>query len=314
VGHVAHARAGVNCVKCHQGMTDPEVAAPHLPDNAACEGCHTDDHKHPGQDCLSCHMEPDSPAALRQIHESLRFDHASHREAAKGQCMPCHRGAIENTGGTLPGHDVCGECHQGWIEEKACAGCHTSLARFPLAPLVADAHDGDFMRRHGNEARLSAEQCATCHTQSFCADCHDQRSPFPVSVTLADRPDRSFIHPLGYAEARHSWDARQQPQLCLTCHTESTCLGCHTAAGRGAGGVSPHGPGWASLGEGPDRHAKEARRDLLGCASCHSGPGAQTCVTCHAPGRPGGSPHRGRTIRGDAQRDTPCTACHGGGR
>ena len=312
VGHVVHAREGVNCAQCHGDVEVPNAdGKPHLPDQAVCESCHTDDHRHPGQPCAPCHIEPETPAALAAVAESLQFDHAQHREASRGQCLTCHRGAVEaDAGPPLPGMATCATCHQPWLDDLACEACHTSLSRYPLVPVTHQAHRADFLRRHASESRLDDQRCATCHAQSFCADCHDQKAPFTSDVAWPDRTDRAFIHRPAYLE-RHAAEARLDPRSCLSCHSEQSCSTCHEAVGRGPGGLSPHPSGWASIGAGGNDHGAAARRDLLTCAACHGGDGADLCITCHAPGRPGGSPHGGRDVHGDP-RDQPCRRCHGG--
>lgn len=315
--HVAHARAGVHCTRCHGDVVDSEsAAATHLPASAICAECHAE--AHPGQadrDCAGCHVDRDTEAALAEMGEALRFDHRAHLGRTQGECVGCHRGAIGDGAGrgAIPAMDDCATCHQPWIDGLACSTCHVSLAQYPLVPVSHQAHTGDFLRRHGLEARLGIDRCGQCHAQSFCADCHNERAPLDPATAWADRPDRGFIHRPGYVE-RHAWEARQEGTLCLGCHSETSCQACHGPAGRGPGGLSPHPAGWASPGPGPNEHAAAARRDLVSCAACHSGPGGDLCVTCHAPGRPGGSPHGDRTPAGDPAHDRPCRRCHGGGR
>jgi hypothetical protein len=318
IGHRAHIVAGVNCTRCHQNVEDDTGV--HLPTNAICVDCHKGDkeaHKtdpKPNADCLSCHMNEEAEAALTHLKQGQRFKHAKHLDEVKGDCVRCH-GAAGHGGdqrtGVIPMMSDCAECHQPWFDGLKCANCHVDLIRYPLQPVTVVAHAGNFLRRHGADARKEAPRCATCHTQSFCADCHNNRSPTTAAGQWPDRPDRAFIHRPHYVE-RHAVEARIEGPLCLTCHGESDCQSCHTAAGRGPGGLDPHPPGWSSMGRGGNAHAQAARRDILSCAGCHSGPGADLCVTCHAPGRPGGTPHLSRPS-GDLN-NQPCVRCHGGAR
>jgi hypothetical protein len=315
VSHVAHARAGVHCTRCHGDLG--AGSAPHLPEDATCAACHAD--AHPGQEdrkCTGCHVDPDARTTLIEAAGALRFDHGQHLPRVNGDCVQCHRGAISPDAehpGALPAMNDCRSCHAKWLDDVTCDRCHVSLALYPLRPVGALAHQADFLRRHALEARAAPDRCAQCHTQSSCADCHDRRAPMAPEVAFADRPDRAFVHRPGYA-AWHGADARLDGASCLGCHGETSCVACHSLYGNGPGGPSPHPRDWASPGPGPNTHAAAARRDLMSCAACHSGPGADTCVTCHAPGRPGGSPHAGTTPAGDPRRDKPCRRCHGEGR
>ncbi len=310
VGHVAHARAGVHCTRCHGDLA--VGPAPHLPDDATCAGCHAE--AHPGQEnraCTACHVDADARATLVTAAAAMRFDHARHLPEVRGDCVGCHRGAVrpdvEHPSG-LPAMNDCRPCHDDLLDRGTCDACHVSLAQYPVRPATGMAHAADFLRRHALEARVAQDRCASCHTQSSCADCHDQRAPLAPDVAFADRPDRAFVHRPGYV-GWHAGEARLDGAACLGCHGESSCAACH--AQRLPAG-SPHPADWASPGPGPNLHAAAARRDLMACAGCHTGSGGDTCVACHASGRPGGSPHGGARPAGDPTRDRPCRACHGG--
>ncbi len=312
VGHSAHASGGVHCSRCHQGMeVAEEASSTHLPTDEVCVECHRGEGHEPGKctevdRCTECHVDDDAHGTLERRGEALIFSHKNHLQREKGECVTCH------TPGVTPTMEDCRPCHDAWLDSLACGTCHKSLSAYPLVPVTHQAHGADFLRRHGAEARVGADRCATCHAQAFCADCHDNRRPFTAATAWSDRPDRNFIHRPNF-EARHAWSARQEPQTCLGCHSEQDCATCHEQIGRGVGGLSPHPAGWASAGPGPNLHSREARYDLLGCAACHSGAGSEICVTCHAVGGPGGSPHEGREPRGDTGRQ-PCVRCHRGVR
>ncbi len=320
VGHAVHVRNGVNCTVCHGDMSAGDADALHLPTNPICVDCHKDSHAGEADkaDCLSCHQEEEAPTALRHLKKSLTFDHKRHLKETGGQCVTCHKNAATKDSartGAIPTMSDCAQCHQPWLDELRCEACHNNLVRYPLQPVTHQAHIGDFLRRHGAEARTAVDRCSQCHTQTFCADCHDKRAPVALHLQWADRIDRNFIHEPNFVQ-RHAPEARIEGPLCISCHSESECLGCHTAAGRGPGGLNPHPRGWASLTPGNgNRHGVEARRDILSCASCHSGPGADLCIDCHAVGRPGGSPHpSGYSAGGRLRQDQPCVRCHAGGR
>ena len=314
VNHRAHAVEGINCVRCHQAFKADEPADTlHLPADSICVECHADSHPdETDRACANCHVDEDTPAILRAVKADLRFQHGPHLKETHGDCVKCHRGAIQPTEsalGALPLMAECGQCHQNWLDDANCAVCHESLTLHPLRPITDQAHAGDFLRRHALEGRANIDMCAKCHSQSSCAECHDRRAPMPANLVHADRPDRGFVHRPGYVD-RHATEARLDGPMCLSCHGESDCATCHAAVGRGPGGLSPHPAAWATAGPGANRHAAEARNDLLTCAACHSGPGADLCVECHAPGGPGGTPHGGSSPPGDKHRDLPCRRCH----
>lgn len=316
VAHVAHARAGVHCSRCHVGVGTPRESpdAVHMPTDADCAGCHETSHADMPADergaCTGCHVDPDIPAAAGRRAAQLKFEHGPHLSRTSGECIQCHRGGDgHGPGGMAPTMDDCRGCHETWLDGLACDACHRSLAAYPVRPVSHQSHGAGYAAHHALEAAAAPERCAKCHSQSFCADCHDHRAPLPDGLLWPDRPDRGFVHPLGWTD-RHAWEARIEGPLCLGCHVERDCQTCHELAGRGPGGLSPHPEGWASAGPGPNQHAAEARRDLVTCASCHGGGGADLCVTCHAPGRPGGSPHTG-TPRGSLN-EAPCVRCHRG--
>lgn len=314
-GHTTHVRAGIHCTRCHEGQRTATTAdAVHLPDSASCNACHEAVHPNaPDRDCMKCHTDRDTAAVLKAVGESLIFNHSAHLKRNGPDCVGCHRGVFEGQAGALPRMAECATCHQAWIETVACDKCHQNLWAQPLVPISHQAHGADFVRRHSLVAQAEPARCGQCHAQSFCAECHDGNAPLNPEVMWADRPDRTFIHRPGYLE-RHAPEARLEGPTCLGCHGVDQCRDCHALAGRGLGGLSPHPTGWASPGPGPNLHATAARRDLLECAACHGGSGGDLCADCHGVGRPGGSPHGGRTPLGNPLSDRPCTACHGGRR
>ena len=100
---------------------------------------------------------------------------------------------------------------------------------------------------------------------------------------------------------------------CLRCHGTPFCDGCHqtSGVGGGVGPQSPHPVGWLDP-LSPMGHAREARRNLVSCVSCHESDAETKCVPCHRVGGVAGDPHppgSGLTMD-DALRHGVCRACH----
>jgi hypothetical protein len=77
------------------------------------------------------------------------------------------------------------------------------------------------------------------------------------------------------------------------------------------GARNPHPPGW--VGSNPNArsfHGREARRDILLCASCHDQGPATNCIRCHKVGGFGGNPHPGGWRSTQSESSTMCRYCH----
>jgi hypothetical protein len=311
--HGPHVRKGINCVECHSDVSSAGDTGPlHFPTDAVCRRCH--EKPHDERSCAGCHGEPYVRQAAELARAQLRFDHPRHMVAARGDCVRCHSEVIETRPDTiLPKMATCFGCHEHrdqWAR-RDCGGCHVDLPAEGTAPDDHLVHDGDFVREHGVRAASERDLCASCHTDRQCAACHGEGTvaALPWKLALGD-VSLSGLHRAGFA-ARHAGEARADPGLCTTCHTESSCVDCHSREKvAGTAARSPHPPGWAN-GE----HGVEARVDPTSCAGCHGGAGEQLCVGCHSVGGPGGNPHGpGFRSHKDEHHDLPCRLCHGVGR
>ena len=312
--HAAHLGRGTACVACHPAATSSRSAVDDLlPTEAACRGCHPIDRAQPDRvvpgappvACRACHegFTPGTGNAVARVYvppPPLKFDHGAHRQAA---CETCHgdlRAVGLATTEQLPTMAACLRCHRDGGEERHCADCHlarlgglieTQFEHGDLVPLhdgLGDAHGPDFKDHHTQEARQVGATCTACHDQSECVACH-QGVTKPLD-----------FHPGNYV-LTHAVDARRGKPDCSACHrAQSFCVACHERSGLGTRGdtqynaVDPerafHPPGWASAGPGPNLHAREARRSITSCASCHR---EDECLKCHSaqPGAPHASPH-----------------------
>jgi hypothetical protein len=312
--HAAHLGRGTPCAACHPAAASSRSAVDDLlPTEAACRVCHPIDRAEPDlvvagappAACRTCHPDftPGAPGAVARVYvppPPLKFDHSAHRTTP---CETCHgdlRGVGLATTRQLPTMAACLRCHRDGGDERRCADCHLARlgglieTRFEHGALVpahdglGDAHGPGFKDHHTQEARQIGATCAACHDPSECVACH-QGVTKPLD-----------FHPGNYT-LTHAIDARRGKPDCSACHrAQSFCVACHERSGLGTRGdtqfnpVDPdrafHPPGWASAGPGPNLHARDARRNITGCASCHR---EDDCLKCHSaqPGAPHASPH-----------------------
>lgn len=315
--HRAHVLAGVNCVQCHAGIAGADQKAPlHFPSAADCRRCHA--RPHDERDCGDCHGEPHVRGGAEMAREHLRFDHRRHTPATRGDCVRCHVQIAEREPQVLrPTMATCFGCHRHadqW-RTRDCDGCHIDLAAEGTAPESHLVHDGDWLREHGVRAAGARDLCVSCHSERQCASCHGVNVPaLPWKLALGEVP-LAGLHRAGF-KSRHAEEARAQPGLCTTCHSENSCIACHAASNvaPGGGARSPHPSDWLSPARGGGQHGIQARMDPTSCASCHGGAGEQLCVGCHKVGGPGGNPHGpGFSSNKNKGRDVPCRSCHGAG-
>jgi hypothetical protein len=314
--HRAHVLRGINCVECHEGVAAAGETGPlHFPSDSVCRRCH--EKPHDERSCSGCHGETYVRDAVELARGQLRFDHRRHMRTANGECVRCHVEVTETRpDAVLPKMATCFGCHEHrdqWTL-RDCDGCHVDLRDEGTLPDDHLVHEGDWVREHGTRAASAPDLCASCHSERQCASCHGEGTVPALPARLAfDDVRLSGLHRAGFV-ARHADEARADPGICTTCHTESSCIDCHTRRGVAPGPTtaSPHPPGWLTTNGGD--HGMQARIDPASCAGCHGGAGEQLCVGCHRVGGPGGNPHgAGFSSRKDEHHDLPCRLCHGVG-
>lgn len=144
---------------------------------------------------------------------------------------------------------MCMMCHtQSW-----CSTCHDA-ARTPTF------HQDNYVARHAEDAYVRETDCASCHqAQAFCVSCHRDlgaaRTGAPNAAFHDNRADWMLVH---------SRAARRSIETCASCHRQTDCLKCHSAAGYAR--IQPHPAGL----------------DLSHIQSKNPG----VCLVCH----PGGAP------------------------
>lgn len=187
-----------------------------------------------------------------------------------------------------------------------CNDCHKSEG-------VAPNHDADFVRGHRVLASKSGSNCKQCHEQKWCLDCHQgggsgddlSQSNFGRDYKpKSHRSDFMSIHPI---------KAKDNPQNCYRCHDAvAFCNACHNRFPSGTLRIKSHmmaGTSGQTYNFVSGEHAREARRNLQSCQTCH--PEGDVCIQCHSTGKV--RPHP-RSWRSGAIKDRTnakmCLKCH----
>lgn len=305
----------LTCASCHRGEGSSAETAPREPNAVPplerCSTCHSQDAPEKLQASTRLDTQPEP------IAHSIRFSHEAHLEMAeiRGQCLPCHSGAVDPRSTLFPPMQQCLGCHEHeqQFERAECGPCHEPSDVQQLLPESFMRHDPAWLRHHGAEASQQAQMCSTCHAQSECNDCHDVTQSLTREARTPDNLSRDLVHPADFL-TRHALEAAAQPARCLTCHTPATCDGCHVergVSGQQQNPFNPHPPGW--VGGNPasrDFHGRAARRDLLACASCHDQGPATNCIRCHQVGGYGGNPHPRGWQSARSESASMCRYCH----
>lgn len=185
---------------------------------------------------------------------------------------------------------------------KECNSCHESSG-------VGLNHGAFWAREHRLYAEKHPNNCQDCHEQSFCLDCHKGggidrdlhvSQSGPDYMPKSHRTDFREIHPI---------KAKDDPRSCLRCHDAKLfCNECHnkfrpelleleshrrqfrdiplssigpTHAGFTAADCQNcHVKGFLPTNVWSAGHAREARRNLTSCQTCH--PEGDVCLKCHS--------------------------------
>lgn len=214
-------------------------------DVTVCATCHT------RESCATCHGEGRPLVAARLA--SARPGGPQGVTITAAAMMPVgHTTTFFDRHGTAAAIGVpqCAACHA----EKECVACHDGVRR-------PSFHAIDFVVRHGAEAFAERMECAACHSEeAFCRDCHTSLAFAAGGRTNAAFHDAQPDWLLGHGQA-----ARQGLEACVACHSEATCLRCHSA--KSGFRVNPHGPDFDP--------GHVAGKSTQSCAICHlSLPGA----------------------------------------
>lgn len=142
----------------------------------------------------------------------------------------------------------CAGCH----EQQYCTSCHqgTGQRRY---------HVYDYVYRHASEAYARETKCTSCHnTEVFCRSCHAQSAGIASNSQRRSGPAHTG-QPLWLLQ--HGEAARQSMTSCASCHQQTDCMKCHSAAGSR---INPHGPDFDA--------ARMQKKNPTLCTYCHIGP------------------------------------------
>ncbi|PLX42700.1 MAG: cytochrome C [Deltaproteobacteria bacterium] len=222
---------------------------------------------------------------------AAEFNHGSHVDeyVTDGECSTCH---VAGANSIVPEATVCQKCHEAADIENFTYG--NTKTHGPLWSL-----------NHRMDARTEMETCLKCHAEdpdNLCQECHgagfaDEMGEPGNNMVNVHRSEFRVSHPIA---------ARTDPQACTGCHEQSFCVDCHDDFQPEDLSVLSHRKGWSLINAGgadhenmpPDScggchpgsvltshewsgaHAREARKNLATCQSCH--PEGDVCLNCHS--------------------------------
>jgi hypothetical protein len=270
---VCHARE--NCERCHANADrlEPIISLPRDGRSAALESGRAAEYPRPAthdadwrlthaeparaavDGCANCHTQPSCTAChIRSdggAHSSIGALPEGGTQAAAGVSAAAlaermHASDIASVHGSAAASGIldCTQCHA----QRECATCHAGSRAF---------HVANFVERHAMEAFGGGGGCQSCHTtETFCRACHERAGLGSTAAMSAAFHDAQPMWLLAHGQA-----ARMSMDTCTSCHQQTDCVRCHSAAG--GWGVSPHGRGFAAR--------RLAERTPETCAFCHVG-------------------------------------------
>lgn len=185
---------------------------------------------------------------------------------------------------------------------KICNDCHQQKG---VTPAV---YGFQWITEHRIYAEKKPNICADCHQLSFCIDCHRGGGIDANLHTSSSGVDyKPMIHRSDWREL-HPIKATDQ-KLCFRCHDERKfCYECHSKFKREDLSFISHRRSWSDLEVkqgGPQHstftsgqcegchpnsllpkhqwsssHAREARKNLMTCQTCHAD--GNVCLKCHS--------------------------------
>ena len=236
-----------------EGKTwDPPTPATHHVDNwefvhgtamiespNGCAVCHTQDV------CSTCHVD-----TYLQIAEDFTTAAAGAPRELEIS-IPGHSPnfAVAHGPAAVSSTPKCSACHF----ESYCVDCHDGSGR-------PSFHPADFVQRHGAEVAAQLQTCTGCHSNEvFCRDCHSTQG-----FAVADQTGAAFHDGVPDWFMAHGKAARQGLDACASCHSQTSCLRCHSAVEGFR--INPHGPDFNA----------DAEKAKGSCTICHgTAPGGE---------------------------------------
>jgi hypothetical protein len=198
-----------------------------------CSNCHTQ------SSCAGCHLTGN--AVIAELP-------ATTPGAATGVVVASRVHALDVTvrhgGLAATGRLDCSRCHT----RETCASCHAGSDSRAF-------HLPNFVERHAADVFAAGSDCQSCHnTETFCRNCH-------MRTGVASEAGMSAAFHTGQPMwvLSHGQAARTGMESCASCHRQSDCIRCHSAAG--GWGVNPHGAGFDAR--------RLASRNAATCRWCH---------------------------------------------
>ncbi|MCC6395443.1 MAG: cytochrome c3 family protein [Bacteroidetes bacterium] len=247
--------------------------------------------------------------------KSLKFSHKTHIQGASIECATCHAAAASSkaSDSLRPTHDNCTSCHEEQLTND-CAYCHVDPENIQAAP----APVREIVFSHEQHTAMADVACTTCHAgleeadfgtakhmpaMATCATCHNERKA--TNQCEACHTNVTALVPADHLVADFKSTHRELTRLgeleasCSTCHTQSFCAECHSAAevlqfGRGPMMSDPTPRTFAGVTTNTSTlqmahdlnyrftHGIDAKAKGSDCYTCHSA--QEFCAPCHETG------------------------------
>jgi hypothetical protein len=233
-------------------------------------------------------------------------------------CVNCHPDAaksIKSADNLLAKMESCRSCHEDQLATN-CTYCHTSGDTTKYAATPSPVRELVFShQKHVENQNVS---CETCHTildkagtatgelvpaMTTCIKCHDGAKVVSscetchtnfASLRPKNHNQTDFVH-------EHKRTARMADAKCGTCHSQETCIDCHSGSDlvkvnvQNRDLVSRHSPRVEANDRGQGMrltkvhdlnfrytHGIAVKNKTLECQTCHSA--TEFCSTCHETG------------------------------
>lgn len=233
--HVSGKSEKNSCVSCHKLSRGKKLdiksdLKPSIPSMRDCLLCHKKEYK--TVNCRRCHFTNKDGTMKKRLPDGRLFS------------PPKWMAGIEHSTQWIGGHAVyganysnlCAACHT----EKDCDSCHKGSGE----KRPEKFHEDDWMEIHPFRVSSGELRCGSCHNyQHFCLTCHRRSGVAWDSPEEVHIPSGSTFHPEGWysyqGKSVHAEEAKRSIESCVSCHTESYCMKCHSAPFKK---FSPHPP------------------------------------------------------------------------